>query len=363
MDHRDVSEIYPKLQGTEAMQQFFADTGAVRISYSKDMVFADITRTKPLTDKQVSALKSILPRHDSVVVDFYDNFTSESPTKSFEYDMPLVSDISKMLDDIQRTKGGDTTVENDTSDVGLQFDSDSESVASSFSIRTWDKSEYVQDKESRKSHCSAIGVGKEKAMKYIDDVNGIAKYIADNADRLDYDASPFSVMFKTNSEYGGSIDASTLCAKRLLMTGTIDQIQKAFPDSYLTAEDTVLIRKMMKDKNLQVACGICYVEASRKDIGKYVNNFLTEYKNKHKDTSFTMVDFNTVDGLENVRGKYPEAYNEFMTFMNKLNQQKPKIFEKRTEYRNEILGAFKNFRTIMKKECERRNKVPVVLRF
>ena len=78
----------------------------------------------------------------------------------------------------------------EASDVGgdiAQFDADSESVAPMLSERTWSESEYVTERDSAaRSIADALGVDIKTAYQYIDDVNSIAKLIADNRTRLDY---------------------------------------------------------------------------------------------------------------------------------------------------------------------------------
>ena len=223
-------------------------------------------------------------------------------------------------------------------------------VDARFSRSTWNDSVYQKDKESAaKAIAQATGKSVEQATKYIDDINSIANIIASDAVRLDYEASPFGSAWKSNAEYGGSVDMSTLCKKRRLYTGTVSEIQRMRPNMVMTAQDLVRIRSLMMDKGYEVACGFCYVESSRKDIGTYTAQFLEKYAAEHPDSTYTMVDFNTPEGLENIHSTDPAAYKAYEEFMNSLNQRKPKLFENRTEYRHEILDEFKRKDTIDKK--------------
>lgn len=223
-------------------------------------------------------------------------------------------------------------------------------VDARFSRSTWNDSVYQKDKEAAaKAIAQATGKSVEQATKYIDDINSIANIIASDAVRLDYEASPFGSAWKSNAEYGGSVDMSTLCKKRRLYTGTVSEIQRMRPNMVMTAQDLVRIRSLMMDKGYEVACGFCYVESSRKDIGTYTAQFLEKYAAEHPDSTYTMVDFNTPEGLENIHSTDPAAYKAYEEFMNSLNQRKPKLFENRTEYRHEILDEFKRKDTIDKK--------------
>ena len=91
----------------------------------------------------------------------------------------------------------------------------------------------------------------------------------------------------SNAEYGGSIDFSTICKKRRLLTGTIDAIQAALPDTVLTANDFLAIRDIMKKNNSEVNCGLCYVEGSRAKMGEYASQFI-ELIAKSRDCKFAM---------------------------------------------------------------------------
>ena len=227
--------------------------------------------------------------------------------------------------------------------VGIQYDSETESANPiKYSLRTWNESSYVQDREKAAAELSAVlKISKAKALKYIDDVNAIAKLIADDRGRLDYEASPGRSSFVGNSEYGGSIDFSTICKKRRLLTGTLEAIQQALPNTALTAEEILSIRKMMADKGYEVSCGLCYVEGSRANMGKYTKEFLEEYAATNPEYLPNMAEMNTATGQETIRREHPEVYAAYEKYMNKLAQRKPKLYQLATEYQGEIRNKFK----------------------
>lgn len=259
------------------------------------------------------------------------------------------------------------------SDIGLEIDTASDSVApAQMSERTWTQSEYMTEREATaKEITKQLDVSMEKAYRYIDDINSVAKLIADDRVRLDYDPNldEKATVVKDNSEYKYTVDMSTLCAKRLLFTGTFDAIQKMFPNTAFTSEDVVRIRSMMEDRNYQVACGICYVESTRREIGPITQEFIKRYKLaqstgkaitrlnskgkpvdlKEKGTKKkfyaekgyvpTLADLNTTD-IDLVKRDHPQVYGAYLTFMNARGQAKPKLLETRTEYKGEILEHF-----------------------
>lgn len=241
-------------------------------------------------------------------------------------------------------------------EIGLEVDMDTESVSPAvmYSERTWKESEYVQERsKAAKEIAKAIGVTEKKAGQYIDDVNGIARMIAEDRTRLDYFSSPGRSSFISNVEYGGSFDFSTLCKKRRLLTGTFTAIQKALPNTALTANEILDIRNRMKNAKLEVSCGLCYVEGSRANMGQFAKEFLRLYKQYYPDAwQPNMADVNTPDGIEWVRINHPECYEQYEYFWNHYgtlkagdknlfaSQQKPKLYQLHTEYKGEILQKF-----------------------
>ena len=242
-------------------------------------------------------------------------------------------------------------------EIGLEVDTETESVSPAvmYSERTWRESDYVQERNKAAQEISkAIGVSVKKAKQYIDSVNGIAKMIAEDRTRLDYFSSPGRSSFIGNVEYGGSFDFSTLCKKRRLLTGTFTAIQKALPNTALTANEILDIRNRMKDAGLEVSCGLCYVEGSRANMGQFAKEFLRLYKQYYPDAwQPNMADVNTPDGIEWVRINHPECYEQYEYFWNHYgtlkagdknlfaSQQKPKLYQLHTEYKGEILQKFK----------------------
>lgn len=257
--------------------------------------------------------------------------------------------------------------------VGTSYDASTESAApgGKLSLKTWNESGYVQARgEAAKALSKALGVTEQKAASYIDSINSVAKTIADDRARLDYESNldPEASVLKPNSEYKWSVDMSTLCAKRLLFTGTFDEIQKRLPNTAFDSDDIVKLRKMMQDKGLEVACGICYVESTRREIGPITQEFIERYKIAQRTGNYisrinsegkqvtlhskgkvfsadkkytpTLADLNTTN-IDLVKRDHKEVYDAYLAFMNARGQAKPKLLETRAEYKGEILQHFK----------------------
>lgn len=233
---------------------------------------------------------------------------------------------------------------NVNADVGVAYDAGTESVSpAKLSLKTWKESDYVQAREEAAAEMAkALDITPKKAKAYIDSVNSIAKLIAEDRVRLDYEASPGRSSFVNNVEYGGSIDFSTICKKRRLYTGTFEAIRNALPNTALTAEEILEIRSMMDKKGYEVSCGLCYVEGSRANMGQYAKQFLEEYRKTNPAYMPNMAEINTPNGLEKIRIQHPEVYAAYEAHMNSLAQRKPKLYQLQTEYQGEVLNRFRN---------------------
>ena len=301
------------------------------------------------------------------IKDFVDNWAAKlkAAYEGLAPDSTEGKDVAEMVDAIEHlqelfAEGLVDASENyqAAEQMGIEVDADTESVSPAlvFSERTWTESDYVQERtKAAKEIAKAIGVSEKKAKAYIDDVNSIAKMIAEDRVRLDYFSSPGRSSFVGNVEYGGSFDFSTLCKKRRLLTGTFTAIQKALPNTALTADEILDIRNRMKKADLEVSCGLCYVEGSRANMGQFAKEFLKLYKQYYPDAwQPNMADVNTPDGIEWVRINHPECYEQYEYFWNHYgtmkpgdknlfaSQQKPKLYQLHTEYKGEILQKFKD---------------------
>lgn len=278
----------------------------------------------------------------------------------------MVAEIIETTKDIQRAfvNALVSASENYTAvDGNIEISTETESAAPMLSLRTWTESDYVQKKKQIVEAISQrLNVSKAKAEKYVNDINSIANLIATDRVRLDYEASSFGSAFVSNVEYGGSFDFSTICKKRRLYTGTFSKIQEILKDEALSPDDILEIRNMLIEEKVEATCGLCYVEGSRANMGKFAKEFIRLYKRDNPNAWIpNMADVNTPDGVEKMRINHPECYEQYEYFWNhygKLkdsdpalfaSQQKPKLYESRKEYKGEILESFKNDTTVEKK--------------
>ena len=331
----------------EAMTDVLPESDFIRSLYEK---------SPTLADKVKDALKKFLARIKQYFSSIDPNSSPEANALKTEMDgvVRYIDGIVEKFDAMALKAVGN--YQSATEAVGAEIDTDTESVnPTQFSLRTWNKSEYVQNRdEAAKEIAKAIGVSEAKAKEYIDSVNSVAYMIARDKGRLDYTETGLSP-FVSNAEYGGSFDYTTLCKKRRLLTGTFSAIQNALKNTALTAQEILEIRKMMDDAGLEVSCGKCYVEGSRANMGKFTKQFIELYKKYHPGAWYpNMAEMNTPDGIEWVRITHPEVYEQYEYFWNHYgtlrpgdpnlfaSQQKPKLYQMRSAYDGEILDNFKN---------------------
>lgn len=198
-----------------------------------------------------------------------------------------------------------------------------------YSLKSWSDT----DKTKLRKRLKEAGFKQREIDKWIEDVNGISEIIALDRERLDYRAADNQKMLKKNNDYYRTLDASTLCAKRILYQGTYNAIQRTMPNVPLLVDDVVRIRQLLDEFGLESPCGICYVESRRKTLGKYSEEWLEGYKGEFIPT---LADVTTTDGLEKLRHEHPNTYNDYMKAMRKKGVANPKVVELRTDYRGEI---------------------------
>ncbi len=200
-----------------------------------------------------------------------------------------------------------------------------------FSLSTWTPETQAKVREN----LVKAGYEADRVDKWIKDTNSVASVIAADKGRLDFEAADNQVMLKDNQEYIKTLDASTLCAKRLVYQGTFDAIQHRMPNTMLSSDDLIDLLNMMKEHGEQTPCGVCYVESRRRHLGKFAQDWLNSYNGEYKPN---LDEVTTSDGLEALRKSHPQAYKDFVDAMNKKGSSNPKVVQLRTKYRNEIMS-------------------------
>lgn len=322
----------------------------------RDFMIEFYNKDKKAANSFVRAVREFLTRLKA----FFENIakqksSSEEAQLIASQGKEIISELQKRFDDALMSMREGNIARNAVEAVNVSIDTATESASPiMLSEATWRESEYVtKEEEAAEALAKALDVSKADALKYIKNVNSIAKMIANDRARLDYVASSFGSAFVSNVEYGGSFDFTTLCKKRRVFTGTFQEIQKRLGEVALTPDQILEIRNLLIKAHLEAPCGLCYVEGSRANMGKFAKEFIRLYKRDNPNAwAPKMVDVNTPDGVEQMRINHPEAYEQYEYFWNhygKLkdsdpalfaSQQKPKLYEARKAYANEILDRF-----------------------
>jgi len=198
-----------------------------------------------------------------------------------------------------------------------------------YSLNSWTE----EEQKRVRNDLLKKGFSSQEADKWIKDTNSLAAMIAEDRTRLDFEASDNQVFLKPNNDYHFTLDASTLCAKRLLYQGTFDYVQHALPDEVFTPEDLIDLVNIMNEMGYETPCGICYVESRRRWLDTYAQKFLDTLPEEGRPS---IDDLTTSDGLEKLRHSDPDMYKAFVDAMNKKGTANPKVVQLRTEYRGDI---------------------------
>lgn len=203
-----------------------------------------------------------------------------------------------------------------------------------------------------KALSESVGVSIEKARSWVKSETSLSSIILDpsNAMFLDYEADDRYEAIKKNAEYPqGTVDFSNLCKKRREFTALVDKLQKEYPNRIITAADLEKIRQVLIDENVEVACGLCYVEERRQLLGEIAQGFIDGYKNgtlkesiaNELDTTDsyvpTIYDLITYDGYRALTTDHPSIANAFRKFNNSRGMQAGRLIEGVAEYKRDIL--------------------------
>ena len=219
-------------------------------------------------------------------------------------------------------------ISNDSGEV-LAEEIGEDGVARSYSIASW------TDKEQATVRKKLLEAGYDKDMvdSWMTEVNDTAAIIMGNPDKLNYVADEDQRFLKPNDEYTYTLDASTLCDKRRVYQGTFNEIQKRLPNTVLLPEELIDLSNMMSRMGYKSPCGICYVESRRRWLGKFTEEFISQYRGKYKPT---LADLTTTDGLKELKKNHPEVHDAYIKAMNKKGSANPKVVQLRTDYRGDV---------------------------
>ena len=234
--------------------------------------------------------------------------------------------------------------------AGITVDADTGSAVMN-SVRYAPKTQAEIDKVA-KALSESMGVSIEKAKAWVKSETSLTSIILDpsNAMFLDYEADDRYEAIKKNAEYPqGTVDFSNLCKKRREFTALLDKLQKEHPNRIITAAEMEQIRQILIEEDVEVACGLCYVEERRQLLGEIAQGFIDGYKNgtlkeaiaKELDAKDnyvpTIYDLITYDGYRALTTEHPSIAKAFQKFNNARGMQAGRLIEGIAEYKRDIL--------------------------
>lgn len=250
---------------------------------------------------------------------------------------------------------------------GISVDSDTDS-ASILSVR-----DVLDDKKRTKvidSLMQRFGVTKQEAERWISAETSLASLILNPkySQYLDYEADPDEDAIKKNLDYPqGTVDFSTICAKRREFTSVMNGVLRNFPKHIFAATDLAKIRTIMQEEGMTIPCSICYVEDRRQLDTIVAQDFIDGLK-LYREGSKTRPDgkpFNerqlnglkltdgetyvpsvyelvTLEGRNQLKAKNPNMEAAWVKYNNARGMKSVRLLTNEAEYKRQILGYSKS---------------------
>lgn len=339
-----------KFTADDALKEIVADYNGELLSGNEETIRQFVEGEPTLARKIYNGIKRFVQKLRGVNDPEFEQIRKveklfETALKAQQEQRVKARDEQYSIREVQPIAGSDDTesVANDTENAVVGTMPDGSAVR--YSLKSWTEDEKI----AARAALTKAGHKAADVERWIDQTDSVAAMIAADKDRLDFEAADNQVMLKDNAEYVKTLDASTLCAKRLLYQGTFDAIQHALPDHVFTSEELLDLLNLMKDEGYETPCGVCYVESRRRHLGKYASEWLEGYDAKGGYQP-KLDDVTTTDGLERMRHEHPEVYKSFVDAMNSKGSNNPKVVQLRTDYRGDI-------RRLTKSQVEKVTKI------
>lgn len=218
------------------------------------------------------------------------------------------------------------------SNANSYYDEANDAVYHRYSLKSFKES----DRRDTYNKLIQAGNTPSEAMRKMSQLYGVARLIMANKMLYDFEGDRDFSTIKDNSDYGFSFDASANCKKRLIYQATCDAIVKEIKNRPFVKNDYMMLRNILKDKDYMVGCGICFVDGQRMKLGEMAYDYLEKHP-ELKD-KYSYYDFISTEGQVAMMKNDPKLFNDFIT--SKGSQNRPKPYEPRTDYRNELIKMF-----------------------
>lgn len=227
-------------------------------------------------------------------------------------------------------------------------------------------SRYITNDAQREDIVSSIvdvtGRTVEEAERWLQSEESVASLVLADKEYLDYLPDDKYKAIKDNSDYPqGTVDFNNICRKRIPFTKMYTRLQRRYPNRIFTAEELADIRTIMSEDGLTVACGLCYVEDRRQQLGEVADEFIADLKDgfkayaeksqnkQSKAAQFlvmigsdsyvpTIYDLITLEGSDKLYREHRGVWDAFGAYNRARGQQTQNTFQGYAEYKREILG-------------------------
>lgn len=218
---------------------------------------------------------------------------------------------------------------------------------------------YTETPDQRNKVAEAIvrvtGEPMSKVQKWMDDVDSLAAIVTADK-RLQYDADPTETPVKKNSDYGKTLDFTSICKKRRMFASAIERLLVQNPYMKVSPELLADVREFMKNSGLVVNCGLCYVEGRRqafdtlasgfidvvasRDMSKLSKNAIGKVDVLLKNSDWFIPNkahLLTREGLRWLSENHHEIAEAFLAYNNARGMQAQNLFDNDAEYLGQIL--------------------------
>lgn len=336
MKKEDASIDDTPLSVEEAAQEIIADMMGEVLSRNQGAVDALVKDNPTVARRILDAIKSFLRKLVGI-----DGVWKDEYVQAAEMLETALKDAGQMKEGQDKKK---YSIEQDTSQREAETIVSSESgeplvselpggtitSEKDYSLSSWTEREKKAVMKTLLKH----GFTQDEITKWMNDIDSVGAVIAADRERLDFKADRSQKFRKPNGDvYRWTLDASSLCKKRLLYQGTFNAIQKLLPNTPLRPGDLIDLVNMMHEMGYQTPCGICYVESRRRHTGNAIEEFLSTYEGEYKPNYAELAN---TDGLSKLREEHPQAYKDFIKAMNKRGAGSIKLVQLRTDYRGDV---------------------------
>lgn len=323
------------------------------------------TGHETLAQRALTFLKKILDAVKKAVASIAGESNMYAEMMDTEALEKAVDVLSRYVEQVnQKVNQTTETVETELAESGIEFDS--KTGTAMFSTQDIPHTE-EEINVAVERLAKALNVSEADARRWVESELSAASLVLDpkfngmdaaGVNYLDYESDRRLGAIKKNSDYPqGTLDFSNICRKRVEYTKMMQRLQKQFPNRVFTAEELAEIREILIRNDIEVACGLCFVEDRRQNetgIAKLFQEAMTSWFAGERETFNagqtkalqmlnggesipSIYELTTLDGMRDLRAKAPNVADAWETFNNARGMQSARLLQREAEYKRQIL--------------------------